>query len=103
MELHTQLLDFKSAATPDMALELIKLYEEEELHGVMAEAYMIAALRFAMYGDEERTREYARGAVERWLVWEKRGRRNREEMMLIEKEPRKAWCWGLARKTRTEL
>lgn len=81
-----------------MAVELVKLYEEEELWGGMAEAYMLAALRFAMWEDEEGTRGMAKMAVEKWLVWEKRGERNREVMEGVAREPRRAWCWGLNRR-----
>jgi hypothetical protein len=32
-----------------MALELIELYRKEKLHAVMAEAYMLATLRFCVW------------------------------------------------------
>lgn len=103
--LRTSLLDFtpSSTATPSIAIELIKLYEEEELWGVSAEAYMLAALRLAMWEDEEGTRSMAAKAVGAWLVWEKRGEKNKEEMMLVAREPRRAWCWGLRRSRKDEL
>ncbi|KAK0117073.1 SET domain-containing protein 5 [Cadophora gregata f. sp. sojae] len=54
--------------TPDMALELISLYEEEGLNGALAEAYMVTALWYCIWGNVHRTKKYAALAVGNWLV-----------------------------------
>ncbi|KAH8679046.1 hypothetical protein BGZ60DRAFT_428853 [Tricladium varicosporioides] len=97
--LRTGLLDFSptSTATPAMAESFIKLIETEQLWNSIAEAYMLASLRYCMWEEEGKTREYARRAVESWLVWEKKGVQNRESLEIIGRMPRGGWCWGLAR------
>ncbi|KAH6676775.1 hypothetical protein B0J14DRAFT_360589 [Halenospora varia] len=97
--LRTELLDFspQSTATPAMAEKFISLIEKEQLWNSIAEAYMLAALRYCMWEEEGKTREYARRAAESWLVWEKKGVQNRRGLEGIGRMPRGGWCWGLAR------
>ncbi|KAH6722072.1 hypothetical protein BKA61DRAFT_167363 [Leptodontidium sp. MPI-SDFR-AT-0119] len=52
----------------DLALELVSLYEEEGLDGVLAEAYMVAALWQCASEKIEDTKKWARLAVDNWLV-----------------------------------
>ena len=50
--------------TPDMALELVSLYEEEGLDGALAEAYMVASLWHCVWGNDRESREWAALAIE---------------------------------------
>ena len=50
--------------TPDMAIELVSLYEEEGLDGALAEAYMIASLWHCVWGNGRETKEWAALAIE---------------------------------------
>jgi len=101
IDLRTRLLGFSSEGhdneSREMALELIELYREEKLHAVMAEAYMLAALRFCAWNDEEKTKELAKLALDNWLVWEKKGEGNREMLGHVAASPKDSWCWNLGR------
>ncbi|PVH83664.1 SET domain-containing protein, partial [Cadophora sp. DSE1049] len=50
--------------TPDMALELVSLYEEEGLNGALAEAYMVTSLWHCVSGNIRQTRKWASLAIE---------------------------------------
>ena len=100
--LRSKLLDFsatrKDMPTTQMALELIKLYEEEHLHTAMAESYMLAAIWFCIWGVTESTTRFANMALTHWLVWEKKGAWNKKMLDGLMTEPTTSWCWGLVSK-----
>ncbi|KAI2639987.1 SET domain-containing protein [Xylaria nigripes] len=94
-ELKASLTNFKSAkATPDMGVEYVALHEEEGLYAQLGTAYMRAALNFASFGDEERTRVYARHAVERLDVEKGPESRDVRAMRGLAADPRAHWGWG---------
>jgi hypothetical protein len=105
VDLRKRLLGFSSEGhdngSREMALELIELYREEKLHAVMAEAYMLAALRFCAWNNEEKTKELANLALDNWLVWEKKGEGNRQMLGRVAASPRDTWCWNLGRNLET--
>jgi len=65
--------------TPDMALELVSLYEEEGLDGALAEAYMVASLWHCVWGNDRESREWAALAIENWLVGKQEARQTLKE------------------------
>lgn len=83
-----------SPASPDLAVELVELCKEEGLHASMEKAYMIAALRYCAWEDEENAKKYAGLAVQSWLSWEKQELASKEVMKAVERDPTTAWCWG---------
>lgn len=64
---------------------------------------MLAAARFCIWEDEERTREYAQLALDHWLMWEKKGRANFEMLKGLVRGPGGSWCWGLGAAEQDEL
>ncbi|KAH7407459.1 hypothetical protein BKA64DRAFT_417888 [Cadophora sp. MPI-SDFR-AT-0126] len=73
--------------TPDMALELVSLYEEEGLHGALAEAYMVTSLWYCVWGNVRETKKWASLAIENWLVWEAGGEANLQGMRNLTRQP----------------
>lgn len=49
-----------------------------------------------MWEEEEGTRRYVEKAMEKWVVWEKKGMENKRDLERVGVDPRSAWCWGLA-------
>ncbi|CAG8951849.1 hypothetical protein HYFRA_00005653 [Hymenoscyphus fraxineus] len=107
VHLRKQLLNFIPhrgfTATPAMALELIELYEVENLYASRAEGFMLAAARYCIWEDEKRTREYAQLALDNWLMWEMKGKANFELLEELVKEPKGSWCWALGARQQEEL
>lgn len=64
---------------------------------------MLAAARFCIWEDEERTREYAQLALDNWMMWEKRGQANLKMLRGLVGWPRGSWCWGLGAEGQDEL
>jgi hypothetical protein len=104
--LRTSLLDFKSnrevTATPQIALQLIELYEIESLHSMLAEAYMFASLRYCIWEDETNTKLFAEKALGAWLMWERK-EGNKGMVEALSKNPTGGWCWGLGAQEQWEL
>lgn len=68
--LQTQLNDWSpdSAASPEMAEELLELYRDDGLEGFMDVAYGFAALAWNAAGDSEKAISYAKEAKEAILM-----------------------------------
>ncbi|KAH7356937.1 hypothetical protein BKA65DRAFT_580136 [Rhexocercosporidium sp. MPI-PUGE-AT-0058] len=70
-----------------LALELVSLYEKEGLDGVLAEAYMVAAVWHCASEEVEETKKWAKLAVDHWLVWEAGGATNLQAMRTLTLQP----------------
>ncbi|KAH6853991.1 hypothetical protein B0I37DRAFT_306168 [Chaetomium sp. MPI-CAGE-AT-0009] len=80
---------------PEMGGKLVQLYREERLDAYLAPAYTRAALIYAMFGDEERAREYAAEAVAALERETGPDATDAESMRRLAEEPRKHWAWGI--------
>jgi hypothetical protein len=99
LSLRAELQDFhpflsrKYPATTDQALELVTLCEESGLYGALREAYRLAAVRFCMWEDEARTKDFV-------ALWKREGGSdiNGDWQGIHEagELPKESWCWGLA-------
>ncbi|KAK3692639.1 hypothetical protein B0T22DRAFT_495738 [Podospora appendiculata] len=87
-----------SRANPQMAELLISLFEQEQLWGMMYEAYTFAAMEFNGAGDPWTAAKYARLAVE-WGLWSV-GEKNDDvvEMASLAADPLAHWSWMLRSK-----
>ena len=97
-EIEDELGDFGSQeASPELAEELLALYEDEGLQGRIGGAYTLAALNYALAGMEKETRRYATLAAET-VGWEYGPQaKDAEAMRELASDPRKHWSWGKRR------
>ncbi|KAH6650504.1 hypothetical protein F5144DRAFT_637353 [Chaetomium tenue] len=82
---------------PEMGGKLVELYRAERLDAYLAPAYTRAALIYAMFGEEERAREYAAEAVAALERETGPGAKDGESMRRLAREPRGHWAWGEGR------
>ncbi|KAF2973389.1 hypothetical protein GQX73_g183 [Xylaria multiplex] len=98
-KLKTDLNDFKEIkVTAETGAEYAALHEEEGLHAHLGSAYTRAALNFALFGDEERSREYARKAAEELSIEKGPESGDAQAMRALAENPRAHWTWGKRRK-----
>lgn len=83
--------------TAETGAELVRLYEEEHLHIYLAQALTRAALNFALFGQTERAREYAREAAEAMDREVGPHSLDAKSMRLLAENPKAHWTWGKRR------
>ncbi|KAK3333942.1 hypothetical protein B0T19DRAFT_449237 [Cercophora scortea] len=87
-----------SRASPQMAELLISLSEQEQLWGMMYEAYALAALEYNGVGDPWTAIKYARLAVE-WGIWSVGEKQDDVvEMARLAEDPLAHWSWMMRSK-----
>ncbi|KAI1773279.1 SET domain-containing protein [Hypoxylon cercidicola] len=91
----------ETVVTADTGAQLAELYETERLHIYLGQAYTRAALNFALFGEEDRAREYARAAVDALERESGPGSADARAMRVLAENPRKHWTWGKRRKGRS--
>ena len=84
--------------TADTGVEYTALHEEEGLHAHLGSAYTRAALNFALFGDEKRSREYALRAAEELSLEKGPESGDAQAMRGLAENPRAHWTWGKRRK-----
>ncbi|KAK2058414.1 SET domain-containing protein [Colletotrichum caudatum] len=89
-----------SRATPEMALLLISLYEQEHNWSLLSEAYTLTAIEFNGIGEPWLATKYARLAIEAGLttLWEGHG--DVVEMTKLANDPWSHWSWMLRTRKR---
>ncbi|KAK1989631.1 SET domain-containing protein [Colletotrichum falcatum] len=89
-----------SRATPDMALLLISLYEQEQNWSLLSEAYTLAAIEYNGVGEPWLATKYARLAIDAGLttLWEGHG--DVVEMTKLAEDPWGHWSWMLRTRKR---
>ena len=85
--------------TAETGAEYAALHEEEGLHAHLGSAYTRAALNFALFGDEERSREYALKAAEELAIEKGPESGDAQAMRSLAEDPRAHWTWGKRRAT----
>ncbi|KAI0514515.1 hypothetical protein F5B22DRAFT_647555 [Xylaria bambusicola] len=83
--------------TAETGAEYAALHEAEGLHAHLGSAYTRAALNFALFGDEERSREYALKAAEELVIEKGPGSADAQAMRGLAENPRAHWTWGKRR------
>ncbi len=83
--------------TADTGAEYAALHEEEGLHAHLGSAYTRAALNFALFGDEERAREYALRAAEELHIEKGPESGDAQAMKVLADDPTAHWTWGKRR------
>ena len=76
----------------------MNLYKQEKLHVYLGQAYVRAALNFALFGEEEKAVEYANAAIEAIEIQVGPNSGDAKAMKLLAWNPRKHWTWGKRRK-----
>lgn len=84
--------------TADTGAEYAALHEEEGLHAHLGSAYTRAALNFALFGDEDRSREYALKAAEELDIEKGPESADAQAMRGLAEDPKAHWTWGKRRK-----
>ncbi|RDW70391.1 hypothetical protein BP5796_08788 [Coleophoma crateriformis] len=69
-EIHATLADWSpnTMATPELAEELITLYELEKLHAAVATGHMFASMAYNAIGDTDRAKQFAERALKAGMV-----------------------------------
>jgi hypothetical protein len=83
--------------TAETGAEYVRLHEEEGLHAHLGSAYTRAALNFALFGDEKRSREYAQKAAEELSIEKGPNSGDAQAMKGLAEDPRAHWTWGKRR------
>ncbi|GAW17046.1 hypothetical protein ANO14919_064960 [Xylariales sp. No.14919] len=97
-KLKADLNNFKEIkVTAETGAEYATLHEEEGLHAHLGSAYTRAALNFALFGDEERSREYAWRAAEELSIEKGPESGDAQAMRELAENPRAHWTWGKRR------
>ncbi|KAI0100125.1 hypothetical protein GGR51DRAFT_533170 [Nemania sp. FL0031] len=97
-QLKTDLNNFKEIkVTADTGAEYTALHQEEGLHAHLGSAYTRAALNFALFGEEERSREYALKAVEELDIEKGPDSSDAQAMRALAENPQAHWTWGKRR------
>ncbi|KAI0479620.1 hypothetical protein F4859DRAFT_529787 [Xylaria cf. heliscus] len=98
-QLKADLNNFKEMkVTAETGVEYTALHEEEGLHAHLGSAYTRAALNFALFGDEKRSREYALRATEELSLEKGPESGDAQAMRGLAEDPRAHWTWGKRRK-----
>jgi hypothetical protein len=84
-----------SGLNPDMAGELVELYLTERLDAHLGPVYVRAALLYAMFGHEEKAKEYATEAAAALEREYGPHARDIPSMRDLAERPRNHWAWGL--------
>ncbi|KAI5926916.1 hypothetical protein F4810DRAFT_723343 [Camillea tinctor] len=87
-----------TVVTAETGAELVALYHAERLDSYLGHAYTRAALNFALFGDEDRAREYAAAAVDALEREMGPGVADARAMKVLAENPREHWTWGKRRK-----
>ncbi|KAI1344669.1 hypothetical protein F5Y15DRAFT_406 [Xylariaceae sp. FL0016] len=97
--LKTDLGNFSDTlVSAETGAQLVSLYQEEKLLTYLGNAYTRAALNFALFGDEDRARQYAGHAVEALeREYGKDQSGDAAAMRVLREDPRKHWTWGKRR------
>ncbi|KAK5628619.1 hypothetical protein RRF57_004334 [Xylaria bambusicola] len=97
-QLKNDLNDFREMrVTAETGAEYAALHEAEGLHAHLGSAYTRAALNFALFGDEERSREYALKAAEELAIEKGPGSADAQAMRGLAENPKAHWTWGKRR------
>lgn len=88
----------ETRVTAESGAELVRLYHQERLYIYFGQALTRAALNFALFGEVERAREYARAAVDAIIREVGPHSRDAESMRLLADNPREHWTWGKRRR-----
>ncbi|KAH8158073.1 hypothetical protein CIB48_g10175 [Xylaria polymorpha] len=97
-QLKADLNNFKEMkVTAETGVEYTTLHEEEGLHAHLGSAYTRAALNFALFGDEKRSREYALRAAEELSLEKGPESGDARAMRGLAEDPRAHWTWGKRR------
>ncbi|KAI1177157.1 hypothetical protein F4777DRAFT_587391 [Nemania sp. FL0916] len=100
-QLKSDLNNFKELlVSADTGAEFTSLHEEENLHAHLGSAYTRAALNSALFGDEERAREYARRAARELAIEKGENSPDAQAMRSLAEDPKGHWTWGKRRKER---
>ncbi|KAI1425732.1 hypothetical protein F5Y12DRAFT_795673 [Xylaria sp. FL1777] len=83
--------------TAETGVEYTALHEEEGLYAHLGSAYTRAALNFALFGDEERSRQYALKAAEELSIEKGPESADAQAMRKLAENPRAHWTWGKRR------
>ncbi|KAI1385499.1 SET domain-containing protein [Hypoxylon trugodes] len=100
-ELETALENFnETLVTAETGAQLVNLYHKERLDIYLGQVYTRAALNFALFGEEEKAKEYALAAVE--AVERESGPKagDLKAMRILAENPRAHWTWGKRRKSK---
>lgn len=87
--------------TTEMGERLVKLYREERLETYIGHAYTKAALIYAMFGVEEKAREFARLAADAMAMELGESAGDVVAMRTLAEKPGEHWAWEV-RKGRGE-
>ncbi|TVY20458.1 SET domain-containing protein 5 [Lachnellula arida] len=82
-----------STATIETADKLVRLYEEQALHGFLDSGYGLAALTYNSFGDTEAAKKYARLAAEIVAMKDGPGVAAYESWDSVAKDPEGHWSW----------
>lgn len=88
----------ETRVTAETGEELVRLYHQERLYIFYGQALTRAALNFALFGDVERARVYARAAVDAIIREVGPDSKDADSMRLLAENPREHWTWGKRRK-----
>jgi hypothetical protein len=92
--LEAELSDFSNAdASTDLVEELLGLYRMERLDAKLGGAYTMAALGYALFGVENRAREYANLAAEAMALEYGEDMADVGAMRELAKNPKAHWAW----------
>ncbi|KAI1103008.1 SET domain-containing protein [Jackrogersella minutella] len=98
-ELESALNNFnETVVTAETGAKLVELYEKEKLDIYLGQVYTQAALNFALYGEEEMARKYARAAVEAVERESGPNAADAKAMRILAENPKAHWTWGKRRK-----
>ena len=101
-QLEADLNDFnETRVTAESGAELVRLYEQERLVIYLGQALTRAALNFALFGDLDRARAYARAAAD--AVEREVGPHAQDaaSMRLLADNPKQHWTWGKRRRRKS--
>ncbi len=89
----------ENVVTADTGAELVELYLRERLHIYLAPAYTRAAINFALFGEVEKSQEYAALAAEAATREFGPQAGDVQPMKALAEDPRKHWSWGKTRES----
>ncbi|KAI2616777.1 SET domain-containing protein [Hypoxylon sp. NC1633] len=100
-QLESALVNFnETVVTAETGAQLVDLYERERLDIHLGRVYTRAALNFALFGEEDKAREFARVAVEAVERESGPDAGDAKAMRILAENPRAHWTWGKRRKGR---
>ncbi|KAI0382385.1 SET domain-containing protein [Hypomontagnella monticulosa] len=98
-ELETALENFnETIVTADTGAQVAELYEQEKLDIYLGQVYTRAALNYALFGEEEKARKYAKAAVEAVERESGPDAGDARAMRILAENPKAHWTWGKRRK-----